>query len=584
MTTVKWTSSGCIEALAPIAGVVVLKKALLVALALSLVTALGLPASAQRQGAKRTYVVVYEDAASLEDARAAIDAAGGTVVRENAAVGVATVTSTNVDFRRDVSRQEALFGAARNLRIGGLEPAKRDKVDLERLTKARKATMGQKTSGDAQSAVEEEPLADLQWDMEMINATADGSYAAQPGNPGVLVGIIDTGVDATHPDIAPNFNESLSRNFTTDIPLVDGKCNQEPDKSCSDPANVDENGHGTHVAGTVASPINGLGMAGVAPNVTVANLRAGQDSGFFFLQASVDALTFAADNGFDVVNMSYYIDPWLYNCGTASPSPQDNPAATMEQQTIIEGTQRAVDYAFDNGVSLIGASGNEHTDLGNPTFDPTSPDFPPGAAYDREVTNGCLDMPTEANHVMSINALGPSERKSYYSNYGVEQSTVAAPGGDFRDFFGTDRTRTPGNLILAPYPESLAKANKEINGQGKPKTPFVVRDCTGKSKDTCAYYQYLQGTSMASPHAVGVAALIVSEFGAPEAGGLGMSPASVQTVLQDSARDHACPAGGVLDYPDEDLGDEFTATCVGTAEFNGFYGHGIVDALSAVTP
>jgi hypothetical protein len=63
-----------------------------------------------------------------------------------------------------------------------------------------------------------------------------------------------------------------------------------------------------------------------------------------------------------------------------------------------------------------------------------------------------------------------------------------------------------------------------------------------------------------------------------------MSPASVQTVLQNSARNHPCPEGGVLDYPDEDLGEEFTATCEGTAEFNGFYGHGIVDALNAVTP
>ena len=561
-----------------------MKKSLLIALALALVTALGLPASAQRQGAKQTYVVVYEQGASLEDARTAVDRAGGTIVRENTTVGVATVTSTNVDFRRDVLRQEALFGAARNIRIGGLEPANRDKFDVERLTGQRKATLGQKAIGDAQSLVEEEPLAHLQWDMEMMNATADGSYAAQPGNPGVLVGIIDTGIDGTHPDIAPNFNASLSRNFTTDIPLVDGKCIQEPDKSCSDPADVDENGHGTHVAGTVASPINGLGTAGVAPNVTVANLRAGQDSGYFFLQASVDALTFAGAHGFDVVNMSYYIDPWLYNCGTTSPSPQDDPSATAEQQTIIEGTQRAVDFAYSNGVSLIAASGNGHTDLGNPTFDASSPDFPPGAEYDRDVTNQCLDMPTEANHVMSINALGPSERKSYFSNYGIEQSTVAAPGGDFRDFFGTDRYRTPGNLILAPYPEYLAKANHEIGGGGKPKTPFVVRDCTGDSQDTCAYYQYLQGTSMASPHAVGVAALIVSQFGAPESGGLGMSPASVQTVLQDSARNHPCPEGGVLDYPDEDLGEEFTATCEGTAEFNGFYGHGIVDALDAVTP
>ena len=149
----------------------------------------------------------------------------------------------------------------------------------------------------------------------MIHATPDGSYHKEKGSNRVLVGILDTGIDGNHPDIASNFNRSLSRNFTVDIPLVDGPCEEERDGSCNDPNDVDENSHGTHVASTVASPINSLGVAGVAPNVTLVNLRAGQDSGFFFLQPSVDALTYAGDHGIDVANMSYFIDPWLYNCG-----------------------------------------------------------------------------------------------------------------------------------------------------------------------------------------------------------------------------------------------------------------------------
>ena len=60
------------------------------------------------------------------------------------------------------------------------------------------------------------------------------------------------------------------------------------------------------------------------------NIRAGQDSGYFFLQPSVDALTYAADIGVDVVNMSYYIDPWLYNCAD---NPADSPEEQLEQQT-----------------------------------------------------------------------------------------------------------------------------------------------------------------------------------------------------------------------------------------------------------
>jgi lantibiotic leader peptide-processing serine protease len=127
--------------------------------------------------------------------------------------------------------------------------------------------------------------------MRMINATPSKSYRRQPGRRGVRVGIIDTGIDGSHPDIAPNFDRGLSRNFTTDIPLIDGPCEDEPDRSCEDPADVDEDGHGTHAAGTVAAPINGLGIAGVAPNVSLVNVRAGQDSGFFFLKPTVDALT-----------------------------------------------------------------------------------------------------------------------------------------------------------------------------------------------------------------------------------------------------------------------------------------------------
>jgi subtilisin family serine protease len=147
--------------------------------------------------------------------------------------------------------------------------------------------------------------------MKMIGATPGGSYATERGKRAVRVGVIDTGIDASHPDIAPNFDRGLSRNFTTDDPVVDDPCAEDPDGSCEDPADVDEGGHGTHVAGTIGAALNGLGIAGVAPNVKLVNLRAGQDSGYFFLQPSVDALTYAGDHGIDVVNMSYYIDPWL---------------------------------------------------------------------------------------------------------------------------------------------------------------------------------------------------------------------------------------------------------------------------------
>jgi lantibiotic leader peptide-processing serine protease len=555
-----------------------MRRTFFLALAAALCLLVPLTAGAARQApAKRTYVVLYEKGASLRVAHAAIERAGGKIVRENRKVGVATVRASAARFVARVARSRAIFGAAHNRSIGYAPASQvraRDPFAVERMSALRKRAAGNgRVNAKAAAA---EPFASLQWDMRMIHATPSESYKRQRGK-GVRVGIIDTGIDGSHPDIAPNFNAKLSRNFTTDDPLIDGPCAEDPDGSCDDPADVDEDGHGTHVAGTVGAPLNKLGMAGVAPKVELVNIRAGQDSGYFFLQASVDALTYAASIGVDVVNMSYYIDPWLYNC---SHNPADSPEEQLEQRTIIRATERALSYARRHGVTLVSAEGNGNTDLGKPVLDVSSPDYPPGSEKERAIDNSCKSEPLEAPGVIGVTSVGPSTRKAYYSDYGLEQADVSAPGGDIREYFGTPDYRNPANVILAPYPKSLAIANGELNPDGTPNTPFVLADC---SKGDCAYYQYLQGTSMASPHAVGVAALIVAARGKRDRvhGGLTLAPDTVERVLKRTAQDHACPDPPVFVYPDPDLTPDYTALCEGTTERNGFYGEGIVDALAA---
>jgi subtilisin family serine protease len=531
------------------------------------------------EGVAGSFIVLFDEGTSTEQGVAAVEAAGGQVVAVNEAVGLATVVSENADFAAEVTAEDGVYGAASNEVIGTSRPDQR-KFDDERLQSERDA---QRSAGSSsgQHGRNEEPLASLQWDMAMIDANADGSYDEQRGRKQVLVGIIDTGIDGSHPDIVKNFSSKLSRNFTVDIPDIDGACEDEADGLCEDAANVDENGHGTHVAGTVAAPLNGLGTAGVAPGVTLVNLRAGQDSGFFFLPAVVDALTYAGDNGIDVVNMSFYTDPWLYNCPSADDADPDlTPEELVEQRTIIQAHFRALRYAYRRGVTLIGSAGNSHIDLGAALkFDNTSPDFPLGNEYERTVDNDCIDLPVEGPNVIAVSALGPSTAKADYSNYGVEQITVSAPGGYFRDGVGTPTFQTVGNLVLAPYPESVGRERGDIDANGEPTNAFVVKDCRG---DVCAYYQYLQGTSMAGPHAAGVAALIVSEHGRNGRGGFGMSPRQVERILTRSATETDCPDPNLYSYAPVGRPAEYDALCVGDEDFNGFYGHGIVNALEAV--
>ncbi|GAB3238965.1 S8 family peptidase [Kineosporia babensis] len=532
------------------------------------------PAAVTQKTTASDYIVLQEAGGTLA-AKAAVQKAGGTVLAENAALGYVVARSDQAGFQSAVNADKSVLGAAPNQVIGRApETKKADAAQIEVLRKQAGAQGAASTKGAGKTS-SSEPLADLQWDMKQIDATKKGSYAKQKGSKKVLVGIIDTGVDGSHPDIAPNFSKKLSRNFVTDIPDIDGPCEVA---SCKDPADVDDDGHGTHVASTIGSPVNGIGIAGVAPDVTLVNIRAGQDSGYFFLQATLDALTYAGDIGVDVVNMSYYVDPWLYNCTN---NPADTPEQQKQQQVTRTAVQRAVDYARGKGVLPVAAEGNENHDLTKSRQDTTSPNYPEGVAHERTVDASCLNVPAQSKGVVTVTSTGQSERKAYYSSYGLGVSDVAAPGGDTYDT--ADQQRDFGAGILAAYPKHLAELNGDIDENGEPTNPAVVKSTKGK---TVAYYQYLQGTSMASPHAAGVAALVVSEYGKKDKSGLGLSPAKTEAKLLNSAKEKACPTPRTVTYTrilPTGVVSTSQSTCEGPKKNNGFYGNGIVNAKAAVT-
>jgi len=286
----------------------------------------------------------------------------------------------------------------------------------------------------------------------------------------------------------------------------------------------DQFGHGTHTAGTIAAAANGIGIVGVAPNVKIAAIKATDSNGFLYPEYVICAFMWAATHHVDVTNNSYFVDPWLYNC-------RNDPV----QRAIWESLRRAIRYAMSQGVTVVASAGNENDDLAHPTIDTISPDD--GTPITREITNACAVIPVEIPGVIGVSANGNLMQKSYYSSYGVGAVQVVAPGGDSR------YQRTPAatrGTVLSTYPGNR--------------------------------YAYLQGTSMAAPHVTGVAALIISQYGK-------MPPGRVAAYINQTADPVPCPPN-----PFDPSGTgSYLATCQGGMGYNSFYGHGQVNALSAIT-
>ena len=367
-------------------------------------------------------------------------------------------------------------------------------------------------------------LSSLQWDM--TNIQVPEAHQLNQGSPDVLVGDLDTGLDFTHPDLAANYDAADSTDCTSGSPTALGVGN-------------DQAGHGTHTAGTIAAAANGLGIVGVAPGVRIAGVKAGNDAGFFFPEAVVCSFMWAATHGFDVTNNSYFADPWYMNCKT-----------DPEQRAIWTAERRAIQFAQSRGTLVVAAEGNFADDLSHPTLDAQSPDN--GAFTTREVTNACAVVPVEVPGVIGVSATGPTHMKSFYSSYGISTVDVAAPGGDSRNIDGTTNGR-----VLSTWPSGVP--------------------CARRVSEGAATYCYQQGTSMASPHVAGLAALALSAHP-------GLSSHAVEALLQQTATPLACPDTSLplyANFPNQnDLSQP--QQCTGGTGHNSFYGAGEVNALRAV--
>jgi subtilisin family serine protease len=479
------------------------------------------------------YIVLYKTEAVPSNAANWIERSGGSVVARYSEIGVVIAQSNSPTFTQAMQGGTQLDSVAASRAIAKIE--------------APEASPG----GLPNAPATEDSLSALQWDMRQIHAPE--AHAITGGSPLVVVGDIDTGLDKDHPDLIQNID------FASSVSCESGAPNQSP------AAWDDHNGHGTHTAGTIAAASNGFGVTGVAPNVKIAGIKSSNDDGFFFVEMVVCSFMWAGSHHLDVTNNSYFADPFLYNC-------RNDPV----QHALWKAEKRAIDFAIRQGVTNVAAIGNDSDDRAHPQIDVISPDFPPDTEVRRDVTNACVVIPVEVPGVIGVSAVGnfrqtdgdddPNDYlKAYFSAYGVGVTEVTAPGGSSR--FPT--AEAPNGRVLSTWPSEIP-CTRSVKEPPDPNEPTVV-------------YCYLQGTSMASPHAAGVAALIISRFGDLRNAQNGkMRPGSVAAYLQQTADPQPCPT--VIPppplFPTRPSGDP--QSCQGGPGYNSWYGNGQVNALRAV--
>lgn len=301
-----------------------------------------------------------------------------------------------------------------------------------------------------------DPYFSYQWHMQQIHMPQAWDIATGTG---AVVAVIDTGVAYENYGQYQRAPDLAGTNFVQGYDFVNNDAHPN-----------DDEGHGTHVTGTIAQTTNNnLGVTGVAFNCSIMPIKVLDQNGSGSYADVADGIYYAADHGADVINMSL---GGPYNSNTL---------------------HNAVIYAYNQGVTIVAAAGNSGS----------SP----------------VDYPARYPEVIAVSAVRYDKQLAPYSSYGQEVE-LCAPGGDLN-----------------------VDQNHDGYGDG------VLQQTFSGSPTNFGYYFY-QGTSMATPHVSGVAALLVS---------LGVrGPDNIRQILRDTAED--------LGAPGRDQ----------------YYGYGLVDAYAAV--
>lgn len=410
----------------------------------------------QRQGTGTSgdrYLVKFRDGVARAQQDQLVRKAGGLSLRDIGPLGVRVVRTKQPGALRGADVEYVEPDTVREIPEADRRRAARNQRATGQTGSTTAPSAGTRSAGTRSVSTRsvagldgrpvDDPMAELQWGLEAIGAGR--AWERTMGSPDVVVAVVDTGVDLGHPDLRNRLVGGFS--FVNEVSGASGEPGDNSVTPVKNEGPVDDNGHGTHVAGIIAAQANnGEGIAGVAPNCRIMPVKVLAYNTRGFDGDVAAGIVYAVDHGARIVNMSLG---------------GEGGSRTLE---------RAVQYANARGVLVVSAMGNDAED--------------PARNYG---TN--LNYPAAYDGVLAVAALDPQGGVASYSNRG-RWVGVAAPGSgilsttptyEVYDPLSPDYDRLSGTSMATPFVSGVAAL--VMSAQAHLRGPEVKRIIQGTARD-----------------------------------------------------------------------------------------------------